>query len=195
MNNRRVAQIFDALADTLNIHGTEYHRIRAYHHASEGIGAPREPLAEIWCRGEVEAIHGVGTTLSAEMDGLVRTGELAAYHQWESEVPQGVVDVLQVTGIGLQTAARFWKELGVETTESLEVKAIPRRLDFNEVRIRPAINLGVQLAITSDAHVVGGSGLPKFGVTTARRGRATRADLGNTRSFEGLPDWAARISD
>jgi DNA polymerase (family 10) len=79
-----------------------------------------------------------------------------------------------------------------ETGTALEVNAYPRRLDLDDVHVRRAIELGVKLAINSDAHDVNSFALLPLGVATARRGWAQPADVINTWSVNRLLDWAAR---
>jgi len=68
----------------------------------------------------------------------------------------------------------------------IEVNSIPDRLDLNDVYIRRAIELGVRLAINSDAHSVDGLGAVRFGVAMARRGWAEAKHVVNTYHLEGL---------
>jgi DNA polymerase (family 10) len=128
VDNRYVAEIFNAMADILDIQGANYHRVMAYRRAAENIAALGQPLEEIWRRGELESIPGIGTTLAAKIDELIRTGELEAYHQLKAQVPEGVVAMLEVPGIGPKSAARFWKELGIESVEALARAAEAGRL-------------------------------------------------------------------
>jgi len=79
-----------------------------------------------------------------------------------------------------------------ETGAVLEINAYPRRLDLDDVHVRRAIELGVKLAINSDAHDVNSFALLPLGVATARRGWAQPADVINTWSVNRLVDWAAR---
>jgi DNA polymerase (family 10) len=79
-----------------------------------------------------------------------------------------------------------------ETGTALEINAWPDRLDLRDGHVRRALELGVKLAINSDAHVVGGFAVLPFGVATARRGWATAADVINTWSLEDLLGWAGR---
>jgi DNA polymerase (family 10) len=58
--------------------------------------------------------------------------------------------------------------------------------------VRRAIELGVKLAINSDAHDVSGFAVLSLGVATARRGWATAADVVNTWPVEKVLRWAAR---
>jgi DNA polymerase (family 10) len=79
-----------------------------------------------------------------------------------------------------------------ETGTALEVNANPRRLDLRDVYVKRAIELGVKLAISSDAHSVDGFGLLPFGVAVARRGWAQAEDVVNTWPWERVLAWAAR---
>ena len=128
MENRRVADIFSAMADILEIQDANYHRIMAYRRAAETIGSLGQPVEEIWRAGELTSIPGIGETLASKIDELVRTGELEAYQKLRSEVPAGVVKMLDIPGVGPKSAARFWKELDLTTLEALERAAEAGRL-------------------------------------------------------------------
>jgi DNA polymerase (family 10) len=77
-----------------------------------------------------------------------------------------------------------------ETHTALEVNAHPYRLDLKDVHCKMAIEAGVKLAIGTDAHSVEGLGLMGFGVATAARGWATKADVLNTLSLAKIKTWA-----
>ncbi|MDY6876335.1 MAG: DNA polymerase/3'-5' exonuclease PolX [Chloroflexota bacterium] len=79
-----------------------------------------------------------------------------------------------------------------ETGTALEINAHPRRLDLCDVHVRRAVELGVKLAINSDAHEINGFVVLPFGVATARRGWAEPADVINTWSVRRLLKWTVR---
>ncbi len=128
MRNQKVAEIFVAMADTLAIQGENYHRIAAYRRAAENVAALDRPIEEVWRAGELEAIPGIGKTLAAKIDELMRTGRLKAYEKLKAQVPEGVVAMLQVPDVGPKRAALFWEELGITSVEALEVAARGGRL-------------------------------------------------------------------
>jgi DNA polymerase (family 10) len=68
----------------------------------------------------------------------------------------------------------------------LEVDSQPDRLDLDDVHCKLAKDVGVRLAISSDAHSTDGLGLMRFGVDQARRGWLEPADVLNTLSLEKL---------
>lgn len=128
MKNRQVAEIFDVMADLLDIQGANYHRVMAYRRAAENIAALGRPLEEVWHSGELESIPGIGATLAAKIDELMRTGELEAYEELKAQVPAGVVEMLRIPGIGPKSASKFWRELGIESIEALGRAAEAGRL-------------------------------------------------------------------
>lgn len=73
-----------------------------------------------------------------------------------------------------------------ETGTALEVNASPRRLDLSGEMVRRAVEAGVTLTISCDAHSVGDLASLRYGVWTAQRGWATPADVLNTRSLAQL---------
>ncbi len=82
-----------------------------------------------------------------------------------------------------------------ETGTALEVNSTPNRLDLDDVHVRRAVEMGVKLAINSDAHHPDGLDSLPFGLATARRGWATPADLLNTMTLDQLRAWReARIA-
>ena len=68
----------------------------------------------------------------------------------------------------------------------LEIDAYPERLDLKDEHVRKAVDAGVKLVIDSDAHSVNHLGYLHFGIATARRGWATRADVVNALPLRAL---------
>jgi DNA polymerase (family 10) len=79
-----------------------------------------------------------------------------------------------------------------QTQTAFEVNANPWRLDFKDIHCRMAIESGVKLVIGTDAHSTAGLGLMDFGVATAARGWATKADVLNTFTAAKIKSWVKR---
>ena len=69
---------------------------------------------------------------------------------------------------------------------ALEVNAQPKRLDLDDGDCRLAKELGVRIAISTDAHSQGNLDYMRFGVDQARRGWLTADDVINTRGLDDL---------
>ena len=74
----------------------------------------------------------------------------------------------------------------VERGCCLEVNAQPDRLDLTEVHCRLAKQLGLKVAISTDAHAAVELDFMRFGVDQARRGWLEPDDVLNTRRLGDL---------
>jgi DNA polymerase (family X) len=72
-------------------------------------------------------------------------------------------------------------EVALETGVAVETNGLPDRLDLSGPEIRLALESGVPIVVSTDAHSVRGLGNMRLAVHTARRGWATPADVVNTR--------------
>ncbi|MEJ2597342.1 MAG: DNA polymerase/3'-5' exonuclease PolX [Anaerolineales bacterium] len=80
-------------------------------------------------------------------------------------------------------------QAALERDVALEINAHPVRLDLNDVHARRAIELGVKLALNTDAHSAEDMDLVQFGVATARRGWVEPQHVINTWEPDRLLSW------
>jgi DNA polymerase (family 10) len=77
-------------------------------------------------------------------------------------------------------------EVALEEGVALEANGLPDRLDLRDVYVRQAVEAGVKIVCSTDAHSIGGLGNMELSVATARRGRASAADVLNTRPVDSV---------
>jgi DNA polymerase (family X) len=78
-------------------------------------------------------------------------------------------------------------EVALETGVAVETNGLPDRLDLSGPEVRLAVEAGVPVVASTDAHSVRGLGNMRLAIATARRGWATAADVVNTRPLAELP--------
>ena len=83
-------------------------------------------------------------------------------------------------------------EVALEEGKAVEVNGLPDRLDLRDVHVRLAIEAGVPIVCSTDAHSTRGLGNMRLAVATARRGGATAADVVNTRPLSAVNPIAGR---
>lgn len=76
-----------------------------------------------------------------------------------------------------------------ETGTAMELNAFPDRLDLNDEHLMEARELGVKVAIGTDAHRREHLDFMFYGVATARRGWLGKSDVLNTMDKDGLLAW------
>ena len=78
-------------------------------------------------------------------------------------------------------------EVALETGVAVETNGLPDRLDLSGPEVRLAVEAGVPVVASTDAHSIRGLGNMRLAIATARRGWATAADIVNTRPLAELP--------
>ena len=80
-------------------------------------------------------------------------------------------------------------EVALEPGVALEVNGLPDRLDLAGPDVRLAVEAGVPIVVSTDAHSVRGLGNMRLAVATARRGWASAAHVLNTRPLGEVLSW------
>ncbi|OGO17049.1 MAG: hypothetical protein A2Z14_09060 [Chloroflexi bacterium RBG_16_48_8] len=74
MDNIEVAEVFERIANLLQIRDEPIYRILAYRRASESLRALTHDVEEIWEEGDLERIPGVGKAIAEKIDELLSSG-------------------------------------------------------------------------------------------------------------------------
>jgi DNA polymerase (family 10) len=119
--NLHIADIFNRIADLLDIKGDNPFRIRAYRDAARTVGDLSGNVADMVEKGEDPAkLPGIGKDLAAKIREMVATGSLSFLQKLEEEVPGGLIDLLRISGLGPRKVGRLYRELGI--TSLVELK-------------------------------------------------------------------------
>ncbi len=121
MTNPEIAAVFDQIADLLEFQGTNPFRIRAYRNAARTFKDLPQSLAEIVADPErtLTEIEGIGKDLAAKVETLLDTGTLPLLDELLEQIPESVLAILRVPGLGPKRAAMIYNELGVKTLDEL----------------------------------------------------------------------------
>ena len=123
MNNADVAEVLDRMADLLDIKGEPRYKVVAYQKAARGVAYSEIDVHDLAAAGALTGLPGVGKSLARKITELVETGRLREYEDLQGDLPDGVLRILDVPGIGPKLAYKIGVDLGVTTLEALE-KAI-----------------------------------------------------------------------
>lgn len=127
MVNQEIARIFSSMADLLELKGDNVFKVRAYRRAALNVEGLSRSLEEL-SGEELREIPGIGSELAAKIEEYLRTGTVKAYEKLKEEVPQGLLTLLAVPGLGPKTARHLYDELHITTLEELELAAREHRL-------------------------------------------------------------------
>ena len=155
MTNSHIADIFDQIADLLEFQGANPFRVRAYRNGARTIRDLTEPVSAIVEDGgrTLTDIAGIGKDLAEKCEILVQTGTLPMLDELLAEVPESVLALLRVPGLGPKKAAVLHKELGISTLDQLKAACEAgqvRQLKGFAAKTEQTVLRGLDIAAAAD---------------------------------------------
>lgn len=118
MDNYQIADFFSLLSKLMDIHGENSFKSKSYSIAAFNIDKLPTPLKSLPPE-QVFAIKGIGEATGKKILEIINTGRLQALEDILQKTPQGVVEMLNIKGLGPKKIAVVWKEMGIESIGEL----------------------------------------------------------------------------
>jgi DNA polymerase (family X) len=119
MKNQQISKVFSEMADLLELMGENVFRIRAYRRAAQNIDSLPKDVATL-SRADLGSIPGIGKDLAEKIQEYLQTGKIAKHEELKKEIPEGVIELLQIPGLGPKTALMLYKEKNIKSILELE---------------------------------------------------------------------------
>jgi len=126
--NQDVAEQLDLLADFLELEGEASFRVLAYRRAATRVRETAGPVAQLALDGKAKDLPGIGKTIQEKIVQIVDDGEIQALTKRKAIVPPEIVTFMRLPGLGPKSAAKIWKQLGIDTVEGLRAAAEAQQL-------------------------------------------------------------------
>ncbi len=162
MKNREIAEIFETMANILEFQGEMPFKVNAYRKAAQILRDLARDVSEM-DEKELLSIPGIGERLAKKIHEYVTTGKIKKYEELRSQVPEGVIKLMEIPGLGPKTVRLLYEKAGIDSVEALK-KAIEEGKLLGLPRMGPRtiekIKKGIQLYESISGRTPSGEALP-----------------------------------
>jgi DNA polymerase (family 10) len=123
MKNAALSELFDQMADIMEILGEDKFRISTYRKVGRIITDMPNDIETLLASGDLEKIPGIGKSSIAKIEEFVKTGTITAHKQLLTKIPPTLLDLLNIPGMGPKGVKAVYEKLNVKTIRELK-KAI-----------------------------------------------------------------------
>ncbi|MBD3182447.1 DNA polymerase/3'-5' exonuclease PolX [Candidatus Poribacteria bacterium] len=124
IHNTDIADIFNKLANLLEIKEANQFRVRAYRNAASTISSLSKSAADMIEDSEdLTQLPGIGEDLAGKIEEIVKTGSLAQLTEIEKDVPANLDELMDIPGLGAKRARKLYEELGITSLDELKKAA------------------------------------------------------------------------
>jgi DNA polymerase (family 10) len=118
MDNYQIADIFSLLGKLMDIHQENSFKAKSYAIAAFNIEKLPVQLSET-PKEKIFGIKGIGESTGKKIIEIIETGKLAALEEMINKTPTGVIEMLNIKGIGPKKISTIWKEMEIESIGEL----------------------------------------------------------------------------
>ena len=120
VHNIEIANIFDEIADFLEIEDENPFRIRAYRNAARTVRGLGSELKEMVAAAEdLTELPGIGKELAAKIREMLETGTVKALVKLQQRIPQSVTEILKLPNLGPKRVRILYHDLKIENLQQL----------------------------------------------------------------------------
>jgi len=120
MNKADIVDVLEDIAVLLELKGENPFKIRAYQTGARVLETMDADLAELIESDELASVKGIGSALVAKIETLYRSGELDYYTELRASVAPGLIEMLEIPGLGGKKVKKLHDALGVESIDALK---------------------------------------------------------------------------
>jgi DNA polymerase (family X) len=128
MDKKAVAQVLEQIAAFLELKGENPFRIRAFRTASRAVGSFPADLRQGLEDGSLAGTKGVGPATLQIVAEIVTSGRASMLEELREQIPPGLVDMLDISGLGVAKIRQIHEVLDIDSIPELEAAALDGRL-------------------------------------------------------------------
>lgn len=128
MNNKTIAEKIQHYAQLLELQGANTFKVRAYKNAYPILRNYRGALDQTDPQ-ELVKIDGIGDNIANKVEEIISTGTFSELEQAKKEVPAGLIEMMNISGLGPAKVRMLWQDLGISSLEELISAAEAGKLD------------------------------------------------------------------
>lgn len=118
MDNYAIADQFSLLSKLMDIHGDNSFRAKSYATAAYTIEKLPAPLSSL-APAQIASIKGIGDATATKIMEILQSGKMQALEDYLAKTPAGILEMMQIKGLGPKKIATIWKEMEMESLGEL----------------------------------------------------------------------------
>lgn len=117
-DNYFIADQFSLLSKLMDIHGENSFKAKSYAAAAFNIEKIAQPLASM-PTDQISRLKGIGDSAAKKIQEILETGKLQVLEDLLQKTPEGILEMMQIKGLGPKKIASIWKEMEIESLGEL----------------------------------------------------------------------------
>lgn len=119
MDNYEIADQFSLLAKLMDIHGENSFKSKTYSSAAFAIEKLPQQIASLPPE-KIFQIKGIGESVGRKLIEVLENGEMLVLREYIANTPSGVLEMMNIKGLGPKKINVLWKEMRIDSIQELQ---------------------------------------------------------------------------
>src|SRR5277367_856658 len=119
MDKSEITDILEEIAVLLELKGENPFKARAYTNAARVLDQYDGDIAKLVAEDRIEELPGIGEALHQKITELVKTGRLEYYEKLRASVPEGLLAMMEIPGLGPKKIKALHEQLKIASVAEL----------------------------------------------------------------------------
>jgi len=128
MDKKTVINILNEIGLLLELKGENPFKSRAYYNAARTIEVLDDDIDALVKDNRLKDVKGIGDALNKKITELITTGRLEYYENLRASIPEGLIEMLKIPGLGPKKIKTLYDKLDIKTVGELEYACVENRL-------------------------------------------------------------------
>lgn len=127
MDNYTIADQLSLLSKLMDIHGENSFKSKSYSSAAFTVEKLPQQIASL-SKEKIFQVKGIGESVGKKIIEMLDSGELQALKEYIANTPQGVLEMMNIKGLGPKKINVLWKEMNIAGIEELQKACVENRI-------------------------------------------------------------------
>jgi DNA polymerase (family 10) len=119
MTKNEIAGVLEEIGVLLELKGENPFKVRAYHAGARALETLEEDVGTVIAEDRLQAITGIGEALAKKITELQATGRLGFHEKLKASIAPGLVEMLEIPGLGAKKIKALHEKLGISAVAEL----------------------------------------------------------------------------
>ncbi|NGX58573.1 MAG: DNA polymerase/3'-5' exonuclease PolX [Chlamydiae bacterium] len=120
MDKNEIIAILEDIATLMELKGENPFKVRAYRTAARNLENVEEDLESVAEENRLHEIPGIGKAIEEKITTLLQTDQLPFYEDLKNSIPPGLLEILNVPGLGSKKINVLYKKLKITSLDKLK---------------------------------------------------------------------------
>ena len=128
LTNKEISKILSELADLMEIKGENKFKVRAYSNAARKLNSISEDVGDLISEGRLTDLNGIGKGIGSTIEDIYQEGYSPTLEELRTELPSGVLELIEIPGLGPKRAHKLFYDLEIQSVEGLKKALLQKRV-------------------------------------------------------------------